>query len=351
MENMKFDQLLARANDRLFIIAEAGVNHNGDVETALRLVDAAIACDCDAIKFQTWITEKVYCAQRSVKPEYQMRATDALESEFDTIKRLELSYADFRRIKDYCDARGILFFSTPDESDSAQFLVDLGVGLMKTASQDVTNLPYLRQISGLGLPIIFSTGACTVAELAEGVEAVSQSTEDVIILHCVSSYPAPFDQLNLSSITNLRATFGFHVGFSDHTESVEAACAAVALGARVFEKHLTLDRGMQGPDHQASLEPMQMKAYCAALRNVLSAMGDGVKRVMPCELDARNAFRRFLVAARDLPAGTVLTDADVVFKKVVDGIAPKYLHLLAGRRLVRDVEADDPIDWMMFGGN
>lgn len=345
---MKFTDLLARANDRLFIIAEAGVNHNGDLDTALRLVDAAIDSGCDAVKFQTWITEKVYCTTRSVKPEYQARTTDASESEFDTIKQLELSFADFRQIKNYCDARDILFFSTPDESDSAKFLLDLGVDLMKTASQDVTNLPFLRQLSAMGRPIIFSTGACTLAELAEAVEAVSSATREVIILHCVSSYPAPFDQMNLTTIPNLAATFGFPVGFSDHTEGVEAACAAVALGARIFEKHLTLDRGMSGPDHQASLEPAQMKAYCEALRNVQRALGDGVKRIMPCEMDARKAFRRFLVSARDLSAGSELRAADVVFKKVVDGITPQHLDMLIGKRLVRDVAVDTPIDWTMF---
>jgi sialic acid synthase SpsE len=312
-------------------------------------VDAAIDSGCDAIKFQTWITEKVYCTTRSVKPEYQARTTDASESEFDTIKRLELSFADFRRIKDYCQVRGILFFSTPDELDSAEFLLDLGVDLMKTASQDVTNLPFLRQLSAMGLPIIFSTGACTLAELAEAVEAVSASSQEVIILHCVSSYPAPFDQMNLATIPNLATTFGFPVGFSDHTEGFEAACAAVALGARVFEKHLTLDRGMSGPDHQASLEPAQMKGYCAALRNVRRALGDGVKRIMPCEMDTRQAFRRFLVSARDLSAGSELRATDVVFKKVVDGIAPKHLDMLLGKRLVKDVVADTPLNWTMVG--
>lgn len=345
---MKYDELLARANERLFIIAEAGVNHNGDLDTALRLVDAAIACGCDAVKFQTWITEKVYCAQRSLKPEYQARATDAAETEFDTIKKLELAFADFRRIKDYCDARGILFFSTPDERESADFLLGLGMRLMKTASQDVTNTPFLRYLSGLGLPIIFSTGACTIAELAAGVEAVASRTREIVILHCVSSYPAPFEQMNLQLIPSLAASFGFPVGFSDHTEACEAACAAVALGARVFEKHLTLDRNMPGPDHQASLEPAQMKIYCDTLRKVHRALGDGVKRIMTCEVDARKAFRRFIVSARDLKAGSVLNEADFVYKKVVDGIAPKYLDMLIGRRLRADVAADTVLEWKML---
>jgi len=348
---MKYNDIVAYAREKLFIIAEAGVNHNGDVETALRLVDAAIDCGCDAIKFQTWITEKVYSKQRSLKPEYQARTTDAAESEFDTIKKLELSFEDFRSIKDYCDKRGIIFFSTPDEIDSAQFLVGIGMPLMKTASQDVTNTPFLKQLSGMGLPIIFSTGACTIAELAEGVEAVSKHTKDVIILHCVSSYPAPFDQINLSTIPAIAATFGFPVGFSDHTEGLEVACAAVALGARVFEKHLTLDRSMPGPDHQASLEPKEMKAYCKALRDVHRALGDGVKRIMPCEVDARKAFRRYIVAARDLTAGVVLSEEDLIFKKVVDGIAPKHIDMFLGRRLLADVAADTPLDWRMLASD
>lgn len=345
---MNYDDLIASANEKLFIIAEAGVNHNGDVETALRLVDAAIDCGCDAVKFQTWITEKVYSQERSLKPEYQARTTDAEESEFDTIKKLELSFEDFHRIKDYCDKRGIMFFSTPDELDSARFLVGIGMPIMKTASQDVTNTPFLRQVSGMGLPIIFSTGACTIAELAEGVEAVSKHTKDVIILHCVSSYPAPFDQINLSTIPAIAATFGFPVGFSDHTEGFEVACAAVALGARVFEKHLTLDRNMGGPDHQASLEPKEMKAYCKALRDVHQSLGDGVKRIMPCEVDARKAFSRFVVAARDLAAGTILSEDDLIFKKVVDGIAPKHIDMLIGRSLANDVPADTPLNWRML---
>ena len=345
---MNYTQLLQRADERLFIIAEAGVNHNGDLDTALRLVDAALEAGCDAIKFQTWITEKVYCTHRSLKPEYQARATDAMESEFDTIKKLELPFDAFRRIKDYCDQRGILFFSTPDELDSAKFLVELGVPLMKTASQDVTNTPFLRHLSGLGLPIIFSTGACSLPELAEGVEAVSAHTQEIIILHCLSSYPAPPEQLNLSVIPGLAAMFGFSVGFSDHTTGVEAACAAVALGARVFEKHLTLDRNMPGPDHQASLDPAAMQTYCRALRAVHQALGDGVKRVMPCEMDARNAFGRFIVAARDLPGGSVLLESDCLFKKVVEGIAPKHLEMVVGRTLLHAVAADTPIAWHML---
>ena len=345
---MNFQNFLANAEQNLFIIAEAGVNHNGNIDTAFQLVDAAVKAGCDAVKFQTWVTEKVYSRDKSIKPEYQVRTTDAAESEFDTIKKLELSYEDFKHIKSYCDQKGILFFSTPDEDDSADFLARLGVGLMKTASQDVTNIPFLRHIARLGMPVIFSTGACTLAELAEGVETISAETNELVILHCVSSYPAPVDQMNLSLISNLRRIFGCPVGLSDHTAGTEAACAAVALGARVFEKHLTLDKSMSGPDHQASLNPEEMLHYCQTLRGIRSALGDGVKRIMPCEENTRKAFRRFIVAACDLPAGTILRAEDCCFKKVVDGISPRYLELVVGSQLTADVAEDTVLTWAML---
>ena len=345
---MNFQSFLANAEQNLFIIAEAGVNHNGNINTAFQLVDAAVNAGCNAVKFQTWITEKVYSRDKSIKPEYQARTTSASESEYDTIKKLELSFEDFESIKSYCDQRGILFFSTPDESDSANFLAGLGVGLMKTASQDVTNTPFLAHIARLGMPVIFSTGACTLTELAEGVETILAETNELIILHCVSSYPAPLEQMNLFVIPNLRNAFGCPVGLSDHTTGAEVACAAVALGARVFEKHLTLDKSMEGPDHQASLDPEEMRRYCQALRDVHSALGDGLKRIMPCEENTRKAFRRYLVAARDLPKGIVLRAQDCCFKKVVDGISPHYLELVIGSQLVVDVSEDTVLTWPML---
>lgn len=345
---MDYQTFLADAERNLFIIAEAGVNHNGSLENAFRLVDAAVQAGCSAVKFQTWVTEKVYSRDKSIKPDYQKETTHAAESEFETIKKLELSFEDFGRIKAYCEQQGILFFSTPDETDSADFLARLGVGLMKTASQDVTNTPFLRHVARLGVPVIFSTGACTLSELAEGVETIAAENPDLIILHCVSSYPAPMEQMNLAAIPVLAGMFGLPVGFSDHTTGTAAACAAVALGARVFEKHLTLDKAMEGPDHQASLDPEEMRLYCETLRSVRAAIGDGHKRIMPCEENTRQAFRRYLVVARDLPAGTVLCMQDLCFKKVVDGIAPRHLDLVIGSRLTQDVAEDTVITWPML---
>lgn len=345
---MTYQELLDRAEHDLFIIAEAGVNHNGDLAEAFKLVDAAVEAGCDAVKFQTWITELVYSRDKSIKPEYQVRTTGSTESEFDTVKKLELPFDAFRRIKEYCDQKGILFFSTPDETASADFLAGIGAGLMKTSSQDVTNTPFLRHVARLGMPVIFSTGACTLTELAAGVETILGETRDLVILHCVSSYPAPVEEMNLSVIPNLRNMFGCPVGLSDHTTGVEAACAAVALGARIFEKHLTLDKAMAGPDHQASLDPREMAAYCRTLRSIRTALGDGVKRIMPSEAANRTAFSRYIVAARDMPAGTVLRAEDLRYKKVVTGIAPGHVDLVIGAKLAADVAEDAVIAWSML---
>lgn len=338
----------AEAGNGIFVIAEAGVNHNGELKLALELVDAARAAGCDAIKFQTWITDKVYSRSRSLKPDYQLAGTAASESEYDTIRRLELSHADFARIKAHCDRTGILFFSTPDEGESARFLAELGVTLMKTASQDVTNLPFLRDVASLGLPVIYSTGACTMAELAAGVEAIRALNPNLAILHCVSSYPAPLDQMNLKVIPVLRSMFGLPVGFSDHTTGIEAACAALALGARIFEKHLTLDRALSGPDHQASLMPEEMARYTQTLRALEGALGDGHKRIMPCEENTRLAFRRYIVVDRALAAGHRLGAADISFKKVGAGLDPSLVGLVLGARLKQGVAADTPVQFAML---
>lgn len=344
---MTFEEFLRAPDDHLFIIAEAGVNHDGDLEKAFKLVDAAVAAGADAVKFQAWITEKVYSAQ-SLKPDYQKRTTDQDESEFDTIKALEFGHEEFAALSDYCRKQGIVFFATPDEADSADALVELGVPLLKTASQDVTNLPFLRHLATYGLPVIYSTGASTLNELVAGAEVFLGKVPGFAILHCVSAYPAPMADMNLRVISTLRKMFPCVVGFSDHTDGASAACAALALGARVFEKHLTLDRSAPGPDHQASLDPDQFTAYVRELHDVLTALGDGHKRIMPSEENTRLAFRRFIVAARGLPAGTVLTEADLLFKKVVDGLPPNHIDQVVGARLRRDVDADAAIDLSML---
>jgi len=343
---MNYNEFMQRADADLFIIGEAGVNHNGDLDVARKLVDVARSCGCDAVKFQTWKTEKVYCRERSVKPEYQQAVTCQDESEYDTIKKLELSFDAFRELKAYCDERGIVFLSTPDEQESADFLVhELRVPMMKTASQDVTNLPFLRHLARKGIPLIFSTGASTLDEVLEGVDTITKETRELVLLHCLSSYPAPLEDLNLNVIPELGRLTGLPVGFSDHTVGVEAACAALALGARVFEKHFTLSHDQDGPDHQASLTPQGLECYVKTLRNLRNALGDGRKRVMPSEEGNRGAFRRYLVFGRDVVEGQVLAPDDFLFKKVSEGIKPKYLDEIVGRVAAKDIAEGDLFEW------
>ncbi|MDB4877470.1 MAG: N,N-diacetyllegionaminic acid synthase [Gemmatimonadetes bacterium] len=342
---MNYQKLVRMMDEGLFIIGEAGVNHNGDLEIAKGLVDVAKAAGCDAVKFQTWITEKVYSRALSLKPEYQMRTTDRAESEFDTIKKLELSFDAFRELKKYCDHREIVFFSTPDERESVDFLIDIGAPLLKTASQDVTNLPFLRHVAKAGLPLIVSTGACRLSEIAEAIETISSENQDLVILHCLSAYPAPLEDLNLNVIPVLRQMFGYPVGFSDHTTGTAAACAAVALGARIFEKHFTYNRSASGPDHQASLSPAELKEYVDTLRAVHSSLGDGHKRVMSSEENTRKAFRRFLVTARPIRKGARFEESDFVFKKTGSGLSPAVLERFVGEKAARDIPEDALMDW------
>ena len=240
---LNFRKFCIDAEERLFIIAEVGVNHNSELPEAFEADRRGKEeAGCDAVKFQTWITEKVYSPQRSLKPDYQKLTTDVHATEFDTIKKLELSFDDFTVIKAYCDERDILFFSTPDELQSANFLVKLGMPLMKTASQDVTNLPFLRDVAAMGLPVIYSTGACTLSELVAGAEAIASATSEFVILHCVSCYPAPVDQNEPCSYSGkLRAMLGVTVGLSDHTTGNEIACPMPPwLLGREFSKSILL---------------------------------------------------------------------------------------------------------------
>lgn len=346
---LTYADLKKKCSEEIFVIGEAGVNHNGEVSLAKELVDVAVDAKCDAVKFQTWITDRVYSKTLSLKPEYQIRATGQVDTEYETIKKLELSFSVFEEIKSYCDHRGILFLSTPDEVESARFLVGLGVPFLKTASQDVTNVPFLTQLAHMGRPLIFSSGASYLDELTKAVEQIARVNDELIILHCVSSYPAPVDQMNLSFIKTLAKMYpNYIIGFSDHAVGNDAACAALAFGARVFEKHFTLDRSLPGPDHQASLEPQELTQYVNSLRTINRGLGDGRKTVMPCELNVRLAFRRFLVLAVDKKKGEVFTENDFFFKKTVDGITPEQMSIIVGKKAGSHLEADALMSWDMI---
>ncbi|MET3120528.1 N,N'-diacetyllegionaminate synthase [Oxalobacteraceae bacterium GrIS 2.11] len=328
----------------VFIIAEAGVNHNGDIQTAFDLVDAAHRAGVDAIKFQTFKTEKIV-TRSAQKADYQKNAL--AESQFDMIKKLELSYAEFEKLQQYCHAIGLCFLSTPDESDSLDFLADvLHVPMLKIGSGEVNNLPFLKQIAAKNLPMILSTGMSTLGEVETAVgtiQAVSQAP--LTLLHCTTNYPCPMDQVNLSAMLTLRDAFRLPVGYSDHTLGIEVPIAAAALGATVIEKHFTLDTDMAGPDHKASLDPQQLAAMVRSIRHIEAALGDGIKRPNADEEKTRQVVRKRLVATRDLAVGQVLTDQEIDFKRADSGIFVEHLELVVGKKLIAAVSADSALQW------
>ena len=266
----------------VFIIAEAGVNHNGSLDLALSLIDAAKAAGADAVKFQTFRADNLATATAH-KAAYQERSTSNEETQFQMLKRLELDAEAHHRLIEHCRVVGIQFLSSPFDIESADLLEQMDVSLYKIPSGEITNLPYLRHIGRKGKPVILSTGMSTLVEVEEGVQALRESgVKDITLLHCVTEYPAPFDEINLRAMHTLHTAFGLPVGYSDHTPGTEIAIAAVALGAVVIEKHFTLDRNLPGPDHAASLEPSELKQMVSAIRHVESALGDGIK--VPAEL-------------------------------------------------------------------
>jgi len=329
----------------VFFVAEAGVNHNGDLGLALKLVDAAAECGADAVKFQTFRTDALV-SRAAPKAGYQVETTGASESQRDMLARLELSLEAFARVQERCAKRGVVFFSAPFDEASADALERLGAPLFKVPSGEITNAPYLAHVAAKRRPMIVSTGMSTLAEVAEAVAAIRAAGDPpVALLHCVSAYPAPPDEMNLRAMDTLRERFGVPVGLSDHTLGLEVALAAVARGAAIVEKHLTLDKAMPGPDHRASLDPGEMAALVRGIRTVESALGDGDKRPTPSELDTRRVARKSLVAARALRAGERLTEDAVAVKRPGTGIPPAELSRAVGRRLRRDVAADEVLEW------
>jgi N-acetylneuraminate synthase/N,N'-diacetyllegionaminate synthase len=328
-----------------FVIAEAGVNHNGDLDLARRLIDAAAEAGADAVKFQTFRTDALVSGT-APKARYQVETTGGGESQRAMLARLELGAEAHATLRDHAAGRGLVFFSTPFDEASADLLERLGVELLKVPSGEVTNVPLLRHVAAKRRPILLSTGMSTLDEVAAAVETIRAAGDPPLaVLHCVSAYPAPVEHTNLRAMDTLRARFGCPVGLSDHTLGIEIALAAVARGAAVLEKHLTLDRTLPGPDHRASLEPADFAALVRGVRAIEAALGDGDKRPMPSEIDTREVARRSLVAARPLPAGHRLAAVDVAVKRPGTGIPPGQLDRVVGRRLSRAVAADELLDW------
>lgn len=331
-----------------FVIAEAGVNHNGDLDLALRLVDAAVAAGADAVKFQTFRTERLV-TKSAPKATYQQRTTGDAGSQSDMIKALELDADAHRRILSHCEHQGILFLSTPFDEESADLLTDLRVPLFKTGSGELTSIDLLRHIASKGLPMIVSTGMATLGEVEAALGAIrATGNEDVVLLHCVSNYPAAASDVNLRAMETMGRAFGVPVGYSDHTLGPEVALAAVALGACVVEKHITLDRSLPGPDHEASMEPADFAAMVRAIRNVEAALGDGVKRPRPSEANTAAVARRSVVSAVDIPAGAVVTEEMLTAKRPGTGIPPSAARWLVGRTARLDIVADTLLSLEMF---
>jgi N,N'-diacetyllegionaminate synthase len=330
----------------VLIIAEAGVNHDGDIDVAKQLIDVAADAGANLVKFQTFVADRLATPSAS-KADYQTRSTGASESQHAMLRRLELSRPAHVTLKEHCQQKSIGFFSTAFDADSVDLLVDLGLGRLKVPSGELTNLPLLRHVGHQGLPVILSTGMATLDEIGaalEVLEAAGTPRNLVTVLHCNTEYPTPMVDVNLRAMLTIRETFGVAVGYSDHTLGIEIPIAAAALGATVIEKHFTLDRGRDGPDHAASLEPEELKAMVAGIRNTERALGDGVKRPSASEIKNREMARRSIVAEQDISTGELFTEANVAVKRPGAGVSPMRWDEVIGARALRDYVKDEQIE-------
>jgi len=331
---------------RVFIIAEAGVNHNGRLELAFKLVDKAVEAGADAIKFQTFKAEKVI-SKSAPKAEYQKETTNERESQFEMVKKLELDINAHKDLMHRCEEKKITFLSSPFDLESIELLNKLGLKTFKIPSGEITNLPYLRKIGSMGKKILMSTGMADLEEIESALNILTKAgtpKENITVLHCNTEYPAPFEDINLRAMLTMRDTFKIDVGYSDHTLGIEVPIAAVTLGATVIEKHFTLDRNMEGPDHKASLEPDELKAIVKAIRNIEKTLGNGIKKPSPSELKNRPIARKSIVAARDIKKDEIFTEENITAKRPGIGISPMEWNNIIGKIAKRDFRADELIE-------
>ena len=332
---------------KVFVIAEAGVNHNGSLEIAKQLVDAAQKAGADAVKFQTFKAEKLV-SRNAEKAAYQKDATGAAESQFEMIKKLELDRKAHIELAEYCSTKGIEFLSTAFDMESFELLHDIGMRVWKIPSGEITNLPFLRKIGALGKPIILSTGMATLGEVEAALDALelAGTTRNLVtILHCTTEYPAPLSDVNLHAMVSMGRVFGVSYGYSDHTSGIVVPIAAAALGAVLIEKHFTLDRKMIGPDHKASLEPNELAAMVDGIRVVEISLGDGIKRPTISELKNKIVARKSIVALRHIKYGEVFSEENLTAKRPGTGISPMEWDRVVGRRADRDYQPDEAIEW------
>ena len=331
---------------KVFIIAEAGVNHNGSVGTAMKMVDVAIDSEADAIKFQTFKAERIV-VKSAQKAEYQKETTLRSESQFEMIKKLELSVNAHKELIHYCKENGIIFLSTPFDLESVELLNNLGVEVLKIPSGEITNLPFLEKIGGLKRRLILSTGMADLEEIGNALgilKGAGTSKDNITVLHCNTEYPTPFEDVNLLAMNTIKETFNVKVGYSDHTSGIEISIAAAALGASVIEKHFTLDKGMEGPDHKASLEPDELNNMIRAIRNIESGLGNGIKKPSISERKNRSIVRKSIVAAGNIKMEEMFTKENITCKRPGTGISPMEWDNVIGKRAKRDFKEDELIE-------
>lgn len=327
-----------------YIIAEAGVNHNGDVQIAKQLCLAAKNAGADAVKFQTWITDNIIT--KNVKQaDYQAENTGRNESQYEMLKKLELTFDQFREIKKYCDEIGIEFASTADDEESLDFLVDLGIPFIKVGSGDVGNISYLRYIGSKKRPVILSTGMSTLADVEVSLKALKDGgATDIKLLHCTTNYPCPFDSVNLKAMDTLHNAFGLEVGYSDHTVGIEVPVSAVARGAIIIEKHFTLDCNMEGPDHLASTEPEEFKKMVDSIRNIEKALGTGIKQPTEAEKDISKVVLKRIVAKQTIHEGETITEKSICVKRNEKGLPASAWDIIIGTKARRTFDTDEGIE-------
>lgn len=328
---------------RCLIIAEAGVNHNGDLNTALNLCDAAKEAGADVVKFQTWKTESII-TRTVAQAEYQQENTGVQESQFDMLKRLELSCDDFRKIKEHCDSIGIIFASTADEAESLDFLISIGIPFIKIGSGEIGNVSYLRYMGSKKMPVILSTGMSSLSDIDISIQALREGgATDITLLHCTTSYPCLFEDVNLNAMITIRDAFKLPVGYSDHTLGSAVAVAAVAMGAKVVEKHFTLDKNMEGPDHKASSTPDEFKEYVQSIRNIEKAMGNGEKVPTNVEKEISKVVLKRIVAKKPIAKDQVISEDDICVKRNDVGLLCNKWDIVVGTKARKEYAVDEGI--------
>ena len=328
----------------IFIIAEAGDNHNGNLELAFQLVDKAAQAGADCVKFQTFVTEEVI-SKRAEKAEYQKESTGADESQYEMVKKLELTFDNFRQLQQYAKEKGLMFLSTPFDIPSVDFLNSIDIPCFKIPSGEITNLPYLIRIAQTGRDIILSTGMAEIEEIEAAVKALRENgAGEISLLHCNTEYPTPMEDVNLRAMLTLKEKFSVRVGYSDHTKGIEVPIAAAAMGAEIIEKHFTLDHNMEGPDHKASLEPDELKAMVEGIRNIEKALGNGIKTASRSEKKNMDIARKSIVARRKIAKGETLTEDNLAVKRPGNGISPMKWYEILGTKAVRDCGEDEMIE-------